>query len=188
MAMILENTTLDLSLDVRRSAAGEPLLPLPPRMARGPQQSGQIAVPTTRFGLLEVDAETVLMFPEGLVGFEAYKRYIVVRHQDNSAFRWLQSLDEAHVAFPIVEPMEFCAGYAPTISDADARFLDVNRGDAPILLFTIVTVPPRSPRDMTANLLAPLVINGLTRRGKQVIVQDEGYTTRHKIVDEMARR
>ena len=188
MAMILENTTLDLSLDVRRSAGGEPLISLPPRMARGPQKSGRIAVSTTRFGLLEVETETVLTFPDGLIGFEACRRYIVVRHQDNSAFRWLQSLDEAHVAFPIVEPMEFCAAYAPTISDADARLLDVNRGDAPILLFTIVTVPPRNPRDMTANLLAPLVINGLTRRGKQVIVQDEGYTTRHKIVDEMARR
>ena len=184
--MILEHTTLDLSLDVRRTAVTETRIS-PPKACH-PPQSGQTDVPTVRFGLLQVDPELVLTFPNGLIGFEDCTRYIVVRHQDNSAFRWLQSLDKAHVAFPIVEPTEFCVGYAPTISDADARFLDVNRGDAPILLFTIVTVPPRSPRDMTANLLAPLVINGLTRRGKQVIVQDEGYTTRHKIVDEMARR
>jgi flagellar assembly factor FliW len=185
--MILEHTTLDLSLDVRRNAAPEPRISPQPK-ACSPQQSGQIDVPTVRFGLLKVDPETVLTFPNGLIGFETCKRYIIVRHQDNSAFRWLQSLDEARIAFPIVEPMEFCADYAPTISDADARFLDVDRGDAPILLFTIVTVPPHNPRDMTANLLAPLVVNGLTRRGKQTIVQNEGYTTRHKIVDEMARR
>ncbi len=187
MAMILEKTTQDRSLEVRRGDS-------PPSRARTPGDTApdiaappQAQVATTRFGLLDVDPDLVLTFAEGLIGFAHCRSYIVVRHHEASAFRWLQCLDEPHIAFPVVEPREFCDDYAPTISDADARSLGLT-ADAPTLLFTIVTVPPRTPRDMTANLLAPLVVNGLTRRGKQVIVQDETYTTRHKIVDEIARR
>ena len=187
MSMILDNTTLDLSLDVCREMAGDVFATVSAQAPRTRQPNLQTRVETTRFGRLEVDPELVLTFPEGLIGFEQCKHYIVVRHEANSAFRWLQSLEEPHVAFPIVEPVEFCDDYAPTISDGDARFRELT-AEAPTLLFTIVTVPKRSSHEMTANLLAPLVINGLTRRGKQVIVQDEGYTTRHKIMDELARR
>ena len=188
MVMILDKTRLDVSLDVRRNRAAEAN-----KSAKGgtrrplDEQGANPVFETTRFGLMEVDPDLVLTFADGLIGFERCCRYVVVRHKDDSAFRWLQSLDEAHVAFPIVEPGEFCAHYAPTISDADARSLSLS-GETPTLLFTIVTIPPSSPRDMTANLLAPLVINGLTRRGKQVIAQDEGLTTRHKIMDEIAAR
>lgn len=188
MVMILDKTKLDVSLDVRRNRAAEASNSANQgtrRLAYG--EGAKTVVETSRFGLLEVDPDLVLTFADGIIGFEGCCRYIVVRHQDDSAFRWLQSLDEAHVAFPVVEPGEFCAHYAPTISDADARGLGLT-GEIPTLLLAIITIPPRSPRDMTANLLAPLVINGLTRRGKQVIVQDEGFTTRHKIIDEIAAR
>jgi flagellar assembly factor FliW len=141
---------------------------------------------TSRFGLIDVDLDLVIEFNEGLIGFETCRRYVVVRHDDTSAFRWLQSLDEPAVAFPIVEPSVFRPDYAPTISDADARVLSL-RHDTPTLLFAVVAVPEQNPRGMTANLLAPLVINGELRQGKQVIVQDEGFTTRHEVVKELER-
>jgi flagellar assembly factor FliW len=141
---------------------------------------------TTRFGEIEVDADLILRFPEGLIGFENCQQYVVVRHDDTSSFRWLQSLEMAAVAFPIIEPCAFRPDYAPTISDSDAKVLELNR-DSSTLLFTVVSVPANNPRAMTANLLAPLVINGDIRQGKQVIVQDEGYTTRHEVVKELER-
>lgn len=141
---------------------------------------------TTRFGVIDVDADLVIVLLEGMIGFECCREYVVVRHDDNSAFRWLQSLDEAAVAFPIVEPFTFRPDYAPTISDSDARMLNLKQ-DTPTLLFVVVSVPGRDPRAMTANLLAPVVINGDTRYGKQVIVQDDGYSTRHEIVKELQR-
>ena len=219
MAMILDKTILDPSLDVRRevgitacvyqttvgskdNAEKDPQAvygrqPSDPKATQ--KSSGKLSVSssgkeyastkvsTTRFGMLEVDLGLVLTFPDGLIGMEHCQRYIVVRHDDNSAFRWLQSLDDPTFALPIIEPGEFCQQYAPTISDADARALDLT-AEVPTLLFTVVTVPKENPRAMTANLLAPLVINGITRHGKQVIIQNDGYTTRHKIIDELARR
>ena len=79
------------------------------------------------------------------------------------------------------------ADYSPTISDSDASKLGLT-ADSPKLVFAIVTVPRKNPRSMTANLLGPLVINPLTRQGKQVIVTDEHYTTRHSIMEEINKK
>ncbi len=149
-------------------------------------QTATITVPTTRFGTLEVEEEIIVTLPEGIIGFEQWKRYVVVRHDDNTSFRWFQAIDTPEVAFPILEPREFRPDYAPTVSEADARMLGITV-DTPVLLFAIVTVPPQNAHEMTANLLGPILINGFTRRGKQVIVQDEEYTTRHRVVDELQR-
>lgn len=145
-----------------------------------------ITVPTTRFGDLEVEEDIIIYLPEGVIGFEQWQRYVVVRHDDSTSFRWLQALDHPAVAFPILEPREFRPDYAPTISNSDAKTLHITE-DTPVLMFAVVTVPPGNPDAMTANLLGPIIINGFTHQGKQVIVQDEGYHTRHKVVDELRR-
>lgn len=146
--------------------------------------SATLCVETTRFGTLEVASDLVLTFPEGLIGFEMFTRYTVVSTDDQGALRWLQSLDEPALAFPIIQPGIFRPDYTPTISDQDARFLGLTP-EIPALVFAVVTVPPGRPREMTANLLGPLVINPLTRVGKQVIVQDERYSTKHYIMEEI---
>ncbi len=182
MARVLNKRVVDPGLDVGRERAAD---------AEGADVLHSVEITTnrfatTRFGVIDVDRDLVIGFAEGLIGFENCRQYVVVRHDDKSAFRWLQSLDEPGVAFPIVEPFSFRPDYAPTISDTDARMLSLS-SDSPTLLFVVVSVPNQDPRAMTANLLAPLVINGETRQGKQVIVQDEGYSTRHDVVSELAR-
>lgn len=151
-----------------------------------PAELNALPVDSTRFGRLEVEEEIVITFPDGMIGFETCRRFVVVRHDESSAFRWLQSLEVPSLAFPVIEPNQVRPDYAPTVSDADARALDLV-SDSDALLFGIVTVPPLDPRKMTVNLLAPLVVNALTRQGRQVIVQDEEYTTRHSVVAELER-
>lgn len=202
MAMILDKTAQDRSLDVHHVTVTRSVI----GVADGKEgvqsriweakRMGQVAtvsgsnlrtqVLTGRFGTLEVDPDLVLTFPDGLIGFERCRRYIVVRQDDRGVFRWLQSLEEPGVAFPIIEAGEFFSCYTPTISDGDAHLLELT-SEVPTLLFAVVTVPRSNPHEMTANLLAPLVINGLTRCGKQVIIQNEGYTTRHRVMDELTR-
>jgi flagellar assembly factor FliW len=182
MARVLDKRVVKPGFDVAREAPGS-VIETP---ADPPAEIVTRRSTTTRFGIIDVDLDLVIVLPEGMIGFESCREYVVVRHDDTSAFRWLQSLDEPGVAFPIVEPAAFRPDYAPTISDSDARMLGL-RHDTPTLLFVVVSVPSDDPSGMTANLLAPLVINGSTRQGKQVIVQDEGYTTRHGIIKELER-
>ncbi len=186
MAMILDNRVTDPGLDIPFEKPGIEYVPDQPEPVKHRDSPMNVRVKTTRFGTLEVEQDLIIYFADGIIGFEQCQRYIVVRHDENSSFRWLQSLDNPSVAFPIVEPSEFRPDYAPTISDLDAKYLELEPM-TPNLLFAIVTVPPSNPRSMTANLLGPLVINAITRRGKQVIVQDDCYNTRHEIMEELER-
>jgi flagellar assembly factor FliW len=183
--MILEKRSNDAALDLALSPAADNTgwtLTAP----ESGLERGLVRASTARFGTIEVEADLIITLVEGMIGFENCKRFVVVRHDGKSAFRWLQSLDVPTVAFPIVEPAEFRPDYAPTISDSDAALLNLTV-ETPLLVFVVVTIPSGNPRGMTANLLAPVVINGETRQGKQVIVQEDIYTTRHLIVDEMLR-
>jgi flagellar assembly factor FliW len=186
MAMILDKRTTYPDLVVACDEPAASASAEQPASDAAPSSQTTIQVQTTRFGLIEADEDLVITFPEGLIGFENCTRYLVVRHDDNSAFRWLQSLDSPPIAFPIIEPGILRPDYAPTISESDVRLLGLSPED-PTLLFVVVTIPAHAPRAMTANLLAPLVIHGVTRQARQVILQEEGYTTRHEVVKELER-
>jgi flagellar assembly factor FliW len=110
----------------------------------------------------------------------------VVHQNPENPFRWLQSLNDGCVAFPVMDPWQFKPEYNPSISDADAAILDLDE-QKPKLVFVILTVPLGNPRGITANLLGPIIINPLTKQGKQVILSDDKYTTKHSIMEEILR-
>lgn len=143
-------------------------------------------IDSTRFGRIEVDEEAVITFSQGLFGFENYRRFVVLCLDDKSPFRWLQSMEEPSLAFVVIEPRHFMPDYAPTISDADAEALGLNE-ETPYLIFVVVTIPPGKPEQMTANLMGPIIVNAATRTARQVIVEDECYSTKHSILEEMMK-
>jgi flagellar assembly factor FliW len=143
-------------------------------------------IDSTRFGRIEVDEEAVITFPQGLFGFEEYRRFVVLCLDEKSPFRWLQSMEDPSLAFVVIETRHFMPDYAPTISDADVESLGLD-ADTPYLTFVIVTIPPGKPEEMTANLMGPIIINAATRIARQVIVEDDCYTTKHSILQEMMK-
>lgn len=143
-------------------------------------------IDSTRFGRIEVDEEAVITFPQGLFGFEDRRRFVVLCLDEKSPFRWLQSLEDANLAFVVIEPHHFMPDYAPTISDADVAALGLD-AETPCLTFVIVTIPPGKPEQMTANLMGPIVVNVVTRLARQVIVEDECYSTKHSILQELMK-
>jgi flagellar assembly factor FliW len=153
---------------------------------REPASASLLHLETTRFGAIKVDPELVITLPEGLIGFEDCTRFVLLHLEEASPLRWFQSLDDGAVAFPIIDPWFFLPDYTPAISDYDAACLGLTE-ESPKLMFVILTIPRDNPGAMTANLLGPVLINPVTRRGKQVIVQDEGYTTRHPVLETLAR-
>ncbi len=176
---------MTLTLDKRTPETTLPLVDAGTE-AKTPVLPETIIVDTLRFGTIEVETDLVITFPEGIIGFEHCTRFTVIAQGSAGSLRWLQSLDVPALAFPITEPWEFRPDYSATLSDGDTQTLKLS-DTIPALVFIIVTVPPKNPQEMTANLLAPLVVNVATRKAKQVIVQEAEYTTRHRIADEMVR-
>lgn len=137
-------------------------------------------VETFRFGALEVAEEELIQFPLGLPGFEHLKQFFFVPLPDNPAFVWLQAKADPAVAFLLVDPFLFFPGYSIELGEAEKTFLEAG-GPEDILVYAVVTIPPSGVREMTANLLAPVVINRRARLGLQMILDGSGYTTKHRL-------
>jgi len=135
----------------------------------------------TRFGTVDFETDDMLAFDEGLIGLPALKHFIILSTREDSPFRWLQSIEDASMAFLVAEPTHFVADYCPVVGDADQQRLKLD-SETPCLVYVTVSIPPGKPEDMTINLAAPLIINARTRTGKQIILDDEAYTIKHRVL------
>ena len=145
-----------------------------------------IKVKTTRFNEIEVDEKDVIELPAGLVGFPELKKYVLLDHDKDSPFKWLQSLTDGAVAFVLINPLLFKPEYTVEVNEAEVSDLGLeNEEDAVI---SVIITMPSDPQKMTANLKAPLVFNLKNRKGRQVILNNSEYTTRHNIMEEVKKR
>ena len=136
-------------------------------------------IQSTRFGELDVSAEMIIEFSQGLPGFPREKSFAFLPYQPDSPFAFLQSVSEPNLTFMVVEPFTFFKDYAFKIDDEIAEGLGLNDGNGP-QIFNIVSVKGKA-EDMTANLLAPLIINWRGRQGLQLILEKTSYTIRHRL-------
>ncbi|MFQ3547767.1 MAG: flagellar assembly protein FliW, partial [Termitinemataceae bacterium] len=103
---------------------------------------------------------------------------------EQQPFFWLQSLDVMKVAFILVNPFLFRPDYELDVDDKELRDIGITSPEH-ALVFSIVTIPADgSP--MTANLQGPLVINRESHIGKQLVLTDQRWKTKHDIVAELA--
>jgi flagellar assembly factor FliW len=131
-----------------------------------------VRIESPRFGTHAVPAERVIALPDGVVGFPAARRWALLepRHPD-APFRYLLCIDQPELGFVVCEPEPFWPGYTS----------EVPRTAADSVVLVIVTVPG-DPRDMTANLLAPLVLDVATRTGRQLVLDGQRWGTRHRVL------
>lgn len=134
----------------------------------------------TRFGAIEFSDEDVVRFPEGIIGFPDFESFLLLSHKPESPFRWLQSLDEAAVAFLVVDPWAYVEAYNPQISNSDAAALQLSKETAQMVVST-ASIPGGNAEEMTLNLAAPIVINLEARIGKQVVLEGDAYNIRHRV-------
>jgi len=140
-------------------------------------------VDTKAFGLVEVDERQKLTFPDGLYGFEDYKDYVLLE-AEHKPFLWLQSMEDKDIAFILINPFLFRPDYEVNVANDELDDIGITSPEN-ALIFAIVTIPPDgSP--MTANLQGPIVINRETMTGKQAILSDIRWRTRHDIVAELS--
>ncbi|MDR2718884.1 MAG: flagellar assembly protein FliW [Treponema sp.] len=140
-------------------------------------------VATKAYGLIDVDERQKIIFPQGLFGFENLKSYLLL-DAERQPFYWLQSIDMEQVAFVLLSPFLFRPDYELNISNEELAEIGINAPEK-ALVFSIVTIPPDgSP--MTANLQGPLIINRDSRTGKQAVLSDARWKTKHDIMAELA--
>lgn len=140
---------------------------------------------TSRFGNVNVSEADIVNFPDGLLGFENLKRFFIVDPSDETLILWLQSLDSADVAFPMLEPKIFKGDFKVRLSANELRLLNISStSNKDTLVYSILTIP-QDVTQMTANLKAPIVINTNGQTARQVVLQENEYSVKFSMYKEL---
>jgi len=146
-----------------------------------------LKVYTSRFGEIEVDEEKIVHFQKGIPAFEDEHEFIILPYDEESPYYFMQSLKSPDLAFLLTIPFLFFPDYSFEIDDETIHELDVKNYDK-LLYYSMITIPNGSIRYMTANLLAPVVINIENMQAKQVVLDKSNYTTKHRLFPEPVKK
>ena len=132
-------------------------------------------IQTTRFGKITFDKSGIIKFSEGLPGFINQKCYVILEVAEYAPLKWLQSIEEAWLAFVILDPLTLLDNYNIDIGRNTMAELGLSSSEK-AAIYVIVTAS-ETPQGATANLQAPIVINAAARLAKQIILTNSSHST-----------
>jgi len=124
---------------------------------------------TTRFGPIDVEAEDLIHFPEGLLGLEQCRDWVLLADTENDAVAWMQSVDRADVALAVVSPRRFVPSYRMRVARRELDPLELDQ----LRAARVLVIVGRTESSLTLNLKAPIVINLPRRLARQVITNGQ---------------
>ena len=130
---------------------------------------------TTRlFGAIDIPDDKIIVLENGMIGLPEMKHFALIFDEEKEGggkIKWLQSMDDPETAFPVLDPTVVKEDYNPMINDDILRPLGELSAENTFILTTLTV--PKDVEKMSINLKAPIVINTDTRRGAQIIVEDD---------------
>ena len=133
----------------------------------------------TRFGDFQISEDDVLTFRKGLPGFEQCRRFVLLSHETFGPLRCLHATDGTEATFLAVDPRDVIPDYTHALRSEEQAQVKAEE-DTPLVWLALLTFSDDDAP--SANLRAPIVINPASMLGCQVIVEDERYTVRHRLV------
>ena len=143
---------------------------------------------TRLFGEIEIAEEKKIHFPDGIIGFPDCKDFTLIYDEEKGNRKnicWLQSLDEAVFALPVLDPLLIKEDYNPAVEEALLHALG-NLTEENTFILVTVTVPEEI-EELSVNLKAPIIINVDERKACQVIVEED-YPVKYKIYELLKAR
>jgi flagellar assembly factor FliW len=123
-----------------------------------------VTLQSSRFGELQIPAEAILDFPNGLIGLGG-RRFALLARSEESAFVWLHSMDDPDLAVPVTSPWRFFESFEVELADDEAERLGITDPDEAQVYVTVRSAA--ALEDFCANLRAPILVVG--NAGHQVI-------------------
>lgn len=120
-------------------------------------------VKTGQFGDLRVEPQHVFKFADGLFGFDDLHEYVLIADDNSAPLRWLISLEQPEIGFPVISPSFIDASYS-----AGRDYTDTDR-------FATLVIVTLAQSGMTVNMKAPVVLDCNDQTGKQLILSSDKY-------------
>ena len=120
-------------------------------------------------------ARNAITFPDGIPGFEACRRFVLLTADNLAPLQRLESIEGPPAAFLGIDPRLLLNDYRCTLTEADQRALGAD-AESTLLWFAIIS---EADGVLSANLRAPVVINPQRMIGRQVLPDNGLYPIRH---------
>lgn len=128
-------------------------------------------IETKYFGTIHVDEKTLLLFPNGIFGFEQEKRFVLLPFAKEEDFLLcLQSVETPSLAFTALNPFMLMPTYQPKLTESELRQMQVEKSED-LCYYTLCRVN-KPVWKSTVNLRCPIVLNDQTRQACQVILDE----------------
>lgn len=129
---------------------------------------------TVRFGEVEIDENRIFNFVLPIIGFNELNRFVLLDLNKDNFFKWLQSVDDPALAFPVVSIFGLNLDYSIDLPDNVVEILKIEKVES-LLVMNIASIPQDNPQGTTINLLAPLIFNLDEHLAGQVVLSGSGY-------------
>ncbi len=129
---------------------------------------------TRLFGTIDIPDDKMIVLENGMIGFPDMQRFALIfdaEKKNGGKIKWLQSMDEPEMAFPVMDPTFIKKDYDPVINEEILKPLGKLTEENTFVLSTVTV--PRELEKMSINLKAPIIINSDTNKGAQIIVEDD---------------
>ena len=155
-------------------------------MITNSKESEIMKTQTTRFGEVEVSKEFLFNFVSPILGYDDEKEFVLIEHNKQSNFKWLQSMKTPELAFAVTMAGFFGIDYTIELPDSTIEDLGIEDSND-ILVLNIALIPHENPRATTINLLAPLVLNLKNKKSAQVVLTGSDFEVTHPLFESLEK-
>ena len=138
---------------------------------------------TVRFGEIEIDENRIFTFKLPIIGFDMLKKFVILDPNKETLFKWLQSIEDPSLAFPIISVSALDIDYTIDLADSVVDTLEIKNVES-LLVMNITSIPQDNPKGTTINLLAPLIFNLDNQSAAQVVLSGSGYDISYPMFQE----
>lgn len=135
------------------------------------ESTQEIVFETHRFGTLSITEEKIISFAQGIPGFKNLRRFILIDHDSEGLFKWLQSIEDPLVAFLLTNPNVYKPEYSVPLRKNDIETLDVKDMKNLVSLVMVCFANGK----VTLNLKGPVLFNSENMRAIQCIIDRDDY-------------
>lgn len=139
----------------------------------------KMKIDTERFGKVEVDAERIIEFKKGLLGFAAYTEYVLLQYNEEVKFFCLQAIKEPGISFIVTLPELYEPDYHVGSTQEQMDELELEKCEDAQVLAVVNQVKEK----FTMNLKAPLIINVENNQAVQMLCAAAPWSSCHPIGD-----
>ncbi len=133
---------------------------------------------TKNFGTIEFENDAVITFESGLPAFEDKKQFVIIAEPDTD-FYYLQCTEDGDLSLVLIDLGGIMPNYNPLVNEEQLQ--ELGKIDNNLSIYNVCVIRDNI-ENMTINLMAPIVINNDTNKGKQVILENEEYSVKHTLI------